>query len=100
MKQHLAGRGAEAVHCRNVPPNVREYFQREIERAKKATADRARERLRRKKAAAEGNYPSEEEDEESQLQRAMDLSRAEAEYRRGVEQRGGACSSTVQIKPA
>ena len=85
MKQHLAGRGAEVVHCRNVPPNVREYFQHEIERATKATADRAQERLRREKAAVEGNNPGEEEDEEAQLQRAMDLSRAEAEYRRGVE---------------
>ena len=90
MKQHLAGRREEVIHYRNVPPNVREYFQRDIKRAKKATADRARERLRRQKAAAEGNNPGEEEDEEAQLQRAMDLSRAEAEYRRGVEQRGGA----------
>ena len=90
MKQHLAGRGAEVVHCRNVPPNVREYFQRDLERDRKATADRTRERLRRQKAAAEGNNPGEEEDEEAQLQRAMDLSRAEAEYRQGVEQRGGA----------
>ena len=100
LKQYLAGRGAEVIHCRNVPPNVWEYFQRDIERARKAAAERARERLRRQKAAAEGSNPGEEEDEEARLQRAMDLSRAEAEYRRGVEQRGGACSSTVQIKPA
>ena len=80
LKQHLAGRRAEVIHYRNVPPNVREYFQRDIKRAKKATADRARERLRRQKAAAEGNNPGEEEDEEAQLQRAMDLSRVEAEY--------------------
>ena len=80
MKQHLAGRGAEVVHCRNVPPNGQEYFQRDLERARKATADQARERLRRQKAAAEGSNPGEEEDEEAQLQRAMDLSRAEAEY--------------------
>ena len=52
LKQHLAGRGAEVVHCRNVPPDVRDFFQRDIERAKKATADRARERLRREKSAA------------------------------------------------
>ena len=90
LKQHLAHRGAEVVHCRNVPPDVRDFFQRELDRAKKATADRARERLRREKAAAEGNYPGDEEDEEAQVQRAMDLSRAEAEFRRGVEQRGGA----------
>ena len=87
LKQHLAGRGAEVVHCRNVPPDVREFFQRDIDRAKKATADRARERLRREKSAAEGNYPGDEEDEEAQVQRAMDLSRAEAEFRWGVEQR-------------
>ena len=83
LKQHLAGRGAQVIHCRNVPPNVREYFQRDIERAKKATADRARERLRRQKAAVEENNPGEEEDEEAQVQRGMDLSRAEAEFRRG-----------------
>ena len=83
MKQHLAGRGAEVVHCRNVPPDVRDFFQREIDRAKKATADRARERLRREKSAAEGNYPGDEEDEEAQVQRAMDLSRAEQSSDRG-----------------
>ena len=55
LKQHLAGRGAEVVHCRNVPPDVWDFFQRELDRAKKATADRDRERLRREKAAAEGN---------------------------------------------
>ena len=81
LKQHLAGRGAEVVHCRNVPPDVRDFFQRDIDRAQKATADRARERLRRDEA--EGNYPGDEEDEEAQVQRAMDLSRAEAEFRRG-----------------
>ena len=90
MKQHLAWHGAEVVHCRNVPPDVRDFFQREIDRAKKATADRAQKRLRREKAAAEANYPGDEEDEEAQVQRAMDLSRAEAEFRGGVEQRGGA----------
>ena len=90
MKQHLAGRGAEVVHCRNVPPDVRDFFQRDIDRAKKATVDEARERLRREKSAAEENYPGDEEDEEAQVQRAMDLSRAEAEFRREVERRGGA----------
>ena len=67
LKQHLAHRGAEVVHCRNVPPDVRDFFQRELDRAKKATADRARERLRWEKAAAEGNYPGDEEDEEAQV---------------------------------
>ena len=64
----------------DVPPNVWEFFQRDIDRAKKATADRARERLRREKYAAEGNYPGDDEDEEAQLQHALDLSRAKAEF--------------------
>ena len=89
FKQHLANRGAEVVHCRRVPPNVKEYFQRDLDRAKKATADRTRERLLREEAAAQGNYRG-EDDEEAQMQRAMDLSRAEHEYRQRVEQRGGA----------
>ena len=74
----------------DVPPDVREFFQCDIDREKKATADRARESLRWEKSAAEGNYPDDEEDEEAQMQSAIDLSRAEAEFRRGVEQRGGA----------
>jgi hypothetical protein len=94
LKQHLAARGAEVVHCKNVPKEVREYFQREIERTKKATADRARERLRKEQVAAEGNYPAaagdETYDEEAELERALHQSRAEEEFRRGVQQRGGA----------
>jgi hypothetical protein len=73
-----------------VPPPVREYFQREIERTKKATYERNKERLRKEAVAAEGNYPNAEDDEEAQLERAIHLSRAEELYRQGVEQRGGA----------
>jgi hypothetical protein len=35
-----------------------DYFQREIERNKKATLDWNRERLRKEAVAAEGNYPN------------------------------------------
>nr|CAB3476850.1 unnamed protein product [Digitaria exilis] len=70
----------------------RRYFQRELERAKKLTAQRVQEKLRKEKAAAEGNYPGGDEayDEEAELQRALNQSRAEEEFRRGVQQRGGA----------
>jgi hypothetical protein len=43
------GGGAEVVHCRHVPPNVREYLQRDLDRAKNATNARARERLLRRR---------------------------------------------------
>jgi hypothetical protein len=46
--------------------------------------------LRKEAIAAEGNYPNAEDDEEAQLQRAINLTRAEKLYRQGVEQRGGA----------
>ncbi|KAF8677260.1 hypothetical protein HU200_046742 [Digitaria exilis] len=80
------------VHCDRVSKEVREYFQRDLERAKKLTAQRAQEKLRKEKAAAEGNYPGGDEayDEEAELQRALNQSRAEEEFRRGVQQRGGA----------
>ena len=49
--------------------------------------------MRREKTAAEGNYPGDEEDEETQVQRAMDLSRAEAECH-GAYERGEGSGST------
>jgi hypothetical protein len=68
---------------------VREYFQRDIERTKKATTERARQRVAREDAAAAGNSPVAGYDEEAQIQDAINLSRAEAEFRQGVEGRGG-----------
>jgi hypothetical protein len=41
LKQHLANCRVEVVHCRHVPPNVGDYFQRDLDRAKKATTARA-----------------------------------------------------------
>nr|CAB3469166.1 unnamed protein product [Digitaria exilis] len=74
-------RPTEVVHCEKVSKEVREYFQRELERDKKVTAQRAQEKLRKEKAAAEGNYPGGDEayDEEAELQRALNQSRAEEE---------------------
>jgi hypothetical protein len=31
FKQHLAGRGNNVKHCSCVPPDVREYFQRDLD---------------------------------------------------------------------
>jgi hypothetical protein len=89
FKQQLAARGSSVLHCGRVPPPVREYFQRDIERTKKATTERARQRVAREDAAAAGNSPAGGYDEEAQIQDAINLSRAEAEFRQGVEGRGG-----------
>jgi hypothetical protein len=47
LKQHLAARGSSVLHCGRVPPPVQEYFQRDIERTKKATSERARQGVAR-----------------------------------------------------
>jgi protocatechuate 3,4-dioxygenase beta subunit len=62
---------------------VREYFQRDIERTKKATTEWARQRVAREKAATAGNNPAGGYDEEAQIQDAINLSRVEAEFRQG-----------------
>jgi hypothetical protein len=67
LKQHLGARGSSVLHCNSVPPDVREYFQRDIERTKKATNERARQRLAREDAAAAGNSPAGGYDEEAQI---------------------------------
>jgi hypothetical protein len=41
FKQHLAARGSSVIHCKFVPLEVQQYFQRDLERARKVTADRA-----------------------------------------------------------
>jgi hypothetical protein len=58
--------------------------QRDIERTKKATSDRARERVAWEAAVAAGNNPAGGYDEEAQLQDAINMSRAEAKFRQGV----------------
>jgi hypothetical protein len=52
LKQHLVGRGSEVVHCNRVPPDVRGYFQCDLE---KVTVAQAREKLRWDTTATEGN---------------------------------------------
>jgi hypothetical protein len=72
-----------------VSPDVRDYFQCDIERAKKVTADRDQEKLRQEAAAAEGNNTEGEYDEEDEVQCATHLPRAEEEYQQEVLGRGG-----------
>jgi hypothetical protein len=67
LRQHLAARESSVLHCSRVPPLVREYFQRDIERIKKATTERARQRVAREDAAVAGNSPAGGYDEEAQI---------------------------------
>jgi hypothetical protein len=58
FKHHLARHGADTLHCDRVPPDVRAYFRRDLDRAKKTTADRARQRLAREKLQQKETIPS------------------------------------------
>jgi NADH:ubiquinone oxidoreductase subunit len=89
LKQHLAGRGAEVVHCNHVPPEVRQYFQRELDKTRQRTTDRARERLAQERVAQEGNHPRGEDEYEAHMQQVLEQSRVEYEYEQRVHQRGG-----------
>jgi hypothetical protein len=81
--------GTSVIHCRKVSPDARDYFQCDIERAKKVTTDRDQEKLRQEAAAAEGSNTDGEYDEEDEVQCATRLSRAEEEYQQEVLGRGG-----------
>jgi hypothetical protein len=65
FKQHLAARGSSVLHCGRVLPPVQKYFQRDIERTKKATSERARQRVAREDASAACNSPAGGYDEEA-----------------------------------
>jgi hypothetical protein len=67
FKQHLAALGSSVLHGSRVPPPVQEYFQRDIERTKKATSERARQRVAREEAAAVGNNPAGGYDEDAEI---------------------------------
>jgi hypothetical protein len=40
FKKHLSARGSSVIHCKSVPLEVQQYFQCDLERARKVTADR------------------------------------------------------------
>ncbi|TVU18693.1 hypothetical protein EJB05_34804, partial [Eragrostis curvula] len=73
LKEHLAGRGSNVVHCMFVPKEVCEYYLREIDRTKEKTKQRKRDKMRAEDIAREGNVSTDEEDDE--LQAAIHASR-------------------------
>lgn len=86
LKEHLACRGGEVVHCSAVPPDVRDYFRADIDRTREKRKSRVQERLRREEIAAEGNVGDEDD---ALLQRVLQMSRNEEEFARRVRDAGG-----------
>lgn len=90
FKQHLAGRGAEVVHCASVPPEVRDYFRRALDKTVEKKRMKQKERILREEAAAEGNVEHDvDSDDDEDLQRGLHASRQEEEYARRVREQGG-----------
>ena len=65
LKQHLAGRGSSVVACLNVPPDVRDFFSRELDKSEEKRKARITE-ASKKLAAAAGSPNDSEHDEEMQ----------------------------------
>ncbi|GJM95179.1 hypothetical protein PR202_ga11887 [Eleusine coracana subsp. coracana] len=95
LKHHLAYRDGNVVQCGRVPPDVRDYYRRElayrdgrvppdVERKK----EKQRDNLRREEVVREGNVVHEISDDEV-LQRVLDMSQEEEAYARRVRNQGG-----------
>jgi hypothetical protein len=54
FKQHLVGWGNNIKHCSCVPPDVHDYFRRELDRIADRKKTKQKERLLREEVAAEG----------------------------------------------
>jgi len=96
LKEHLAGRSGNVAPCSRTPPDVREYFRRELQRIRdrKKTIDENR----RNKVQSATPYIDlvDNENEDEVLQRVMEQSRQEEEFRRqagGRYEHGGGSGS-------
>ena len=51
LKEYLAGRGSNVIYCDRVPPDVRDYFRRELDRIRDKRKEKVEERVRRQESA-------------------------------------------------
>jgi hypothetical protein len=81
LKEHLAGKGGNIFRCSKCPPNIRNYFLRELQKIRERK-DIKEERFHR----VQITMPlSDDEDEE--LHEAVEVSRREAEFQRRAGER-------------
>jgi hypothetical protein len=93
LKEHLAHRGKNVKKCPSVPPDIKAYFQLDIDKTKEKKSSRFRQQLRADEAARTHFGDDEYEDE---LKAALHQSRVEHEFsqRAGARyDRGGGSSS-------
>jgi hypothetical protein len=77
LKEHFAGKDGNISRCNKCPPDIRNYFLREPQRIRERKKAKKEERFHR----VQNTMPlSDDEDEE--LQEAVEVSRHEAEFQR------------------
>jgi hypothetical protein len=82
LKEHLAGKCGNISRCNKCPPDIRNYFLRELQRIRERKKAKKTERFHR----VQSTIPlSDNEDEE--LQEAVEVSRCEAEFQRRAGER-------------
>jgi hypothetical protein len=75
LKEHLTGKGGNIFRCSKCPPNIRNYFLRELQRVRERKNAIKEERFHRVQSTM---HVSDDEDEE--LQEAVEVLRCEAEF--------------------
>jgi hypothetical protein len=90
FKQYLATYGSNVKHCGSVPPDMRDYFHRDLDRTAENWKARRRQSLLWEEVAAKGNVVHDiDSDNNEELQCPIHLSREEAQYAWWVWQQGG-----------
>jgi hypothetical protein len=90
FKKHLAARGSNVKHCGSVSPDVQDYFRCDLDRTDENKSARQRRSLLREEIAVKGNVAHNiDSNNDEELQRAIHISREEAQYARRVRQQGG-----------
>jgi hypothetical protein len=87
FKQHLIARVSNVKHCGSVPPDVRDYFHRDLDRTIENRRARQRQSLLREEVIAERNVIHNiDSDNDEELQCTIHLSREGAQYAHRVRQ--------------
>jgi hypothetical protein len=82
LKEHLAGKSGNISRCTKCPPDIRNYFVRELQRIGEWKKVVNEERLHR----VQSTIPI-PDDEDEELQEALEVSRREAEFQRRAGER-------------
>jgi len=98
LKEHLAGRSGNIASCLKIPPDVRDYFRRELQRTREKKKWINEERVNKVQSATPhiNLDDDDDEDEDEVLQHVMEQSRQEAEFQRktgGRYEHGGGSGS-------